>query len=205
MDWQLAVTILGVLTGALGFALYIRSILSGETKPHRVTWGGWTFVGILGVLSSHEAGAGVGLLVSAAFAVGVAIVFCLSLIPKYGKPGGTRAELIAGIIAALALVTQLFIDYPPSLGATIAIAADIVFLWPTLKAAWNQPETEALFPWGINLLSVMLGILALGNYSYPAAGYSIYLLLGDAAVFSALLIQKPKLATKKKSRKPDIS
>lgn len=190
--WQETLAILGVLVASFSSILYIRTILSGESKPHRVTWGGWTLVGTLGILSSWQGGAGIGLIVALAFAVGVAAIFALSLFPKYGKPGGNRLEYIAGAIAAVGILTQLFINYSPVVGATIAVLADLVFLWPTLKAAWVQPDTEALYPWVIGAFGEALGIAALGNYSYAASVYSIYVLLGNAAVITALLIQKPK-------------
>lgn len=198
MDWQLATTLAGIIIGAISAGLYIRTILSGETKPHRVTWGGWTFVGLLGLLSSRNAGAGIGLLVAASFVIEVAIIFCLSMVPKYGKPGGTKPELLAGVVAGIALMTMLVIDYPPGIGTTIAIVADLVFLWPTLKAAWLQPDTEAIHPWVIGAIAIALGTAALGKYSYAAAGYSYYIFLGNIAVFTALMIQKPRFDNKTK-------
>lgn len=201
MNWQLALSILGVLIESLGIILYIRTIISGESKPHRITWGGWTLVGILGLLSSLEGGAGIGLVVTLTFTIGVFAIFCFSLLPKYGKPGGTRAELVAGMIAALALLTKLFVDYPPGLGATIAILADLVFLWPTLKASWYQPDTEALHPWAIGAVAAVLGVIALGTYTYGAAGYSVYILLGNLAIITALLIRKPQRQKKPKKLK----
>ena len=192
MSWQAVLSVLGVLVATFSAVLYIRTILSGESKPHRVTWGGWTLVGVLGLISSAKGGAGIGLIVALSFVFGVAIIFCLSLIPKYGKPGGNRLEYLAAAIAAVTLLTQLFVGYSPAVGATVAIAADLVFLWPTLKAAWVQPDTEAMHPWVIGAIAEFLGVLALGNYSYAASAYSIYILAGNVAIILALAIRKPQ-------------
>jgi hypothetical protein len=198
MNWQNALSLIGALIAIGAGMLYVRTILSGETKPHRVTWGGWTLVGVLGLTSSAEGGAGPGLLVTGAFVLVIAIVFALSLVHKYGKPGGSPLEYMAGAAAALALLSQLFINYSPAVGATIAVAADIVFLWPTLKAAWLQPDTEALHPWVIGSIAELLGVMALGNYSYAASAYSFYILAGNLAVVAALAIRQPRHKPAKK-------
>lgn len=194
--WQEILSVIGVLIATFSGLLYIRTILAGESKPHRVTWGGWTLVGVLGLLSSVKGGAGIGIIVAASFVLGVTAIFCLSLFPKYGKPGGTKVEWIAGIIAAAALLLHPFLHYSPTVGTTIAIGADLVFLWPTLKAAWFQPETEALQPWVIGAVAETLGVVALGTFTYAAAGYSVYILVGNLAIIAALMIQKPKQMAK---------
>jgi hypothetical protein len=188
MDMQGIFSLCGSVIAVFAAALYIRSILKGETRPHRVTWGGWTLVGLLGLVSSREGGAGVGLVVTAVFVVTVALVFLLSLSPKYGKPGGQKIDLIAGAIAGLVLLSQLIIDYSPAIGATVAVLADIVFLWPTVRESWSHPEHEALHPWVIGALAEALGVMALGNYSFASSAYSVYILCGNMIVIGALLL-----------------
>lgn len=199
--WQELLSVLGVIIAVYAYFAYIRSILWGPTRPHRVTWGGWSLVGILGLTSSSEGGAGIGLIVTMAFVAGVVLIFALSLLPKYGKPGGGRLDYVAGAVAAGALLTQLFVEYSPAVGATIAVTGDLVFLWPTLREAWLRPELEATRPWVIGAIAGTLGVVALGNYSYAASAYTIYILLGDLAIIAALIIRRPTgIAHTKKSR-----
>lgn len=198
MDWRVVITVLGILMGAYSAVAYIRTILAGESKPHRVTWGGWTLVGLLGLLSSVRGGAGVGLFVSASFVVGVAAIFALSCLRDYGKPGGGKLDYIAGVIAAAALLTQLFVDYSPNIGQTIAIAADLVFLWPTIREAWFHPEYEAVHPWVLGAVAEVMGIAALGNYSYAAAGYSVYIFLGNVSVILVLTFTSHRKPVKRR-------
>ena len=183
---RLILSIAGAILAIVAASSYIKYILRGDVKPHRVTWGGWTFAGVLGLLSSSEGGAGVGLIVTSVFVVLVAIIFALSLSSKYGKPGGKPWEYIAGIIAALALITRLFVNYSPAVSATIAVAADTVFFWPTLKGAWLHPELEERRPWVIGAIAEVLGIAALGNYSYSASVYSFYILVVNFMIIYAL-------------------
>lgn len=176
-------------------AAYIKSIIHGRTRPSRVTWGGWSLVGILGLVSSIEGGAGIGLIVAATLTVLVAVTFALSL--RYGKKGGSRLDYLLGGVAAAALLLRLVVNYSPSIAATIAVIADFIFLWPTLRGAWLQPDTEPLWPWLAGVVAVALGVAALGNYSYAASAYSIYILIADSLVVGALVIKRPKRARRK--------
>lgn len=189
---NLILSVLGAITALGAGSGYIWSIVNGHTRPSRVTWGGWSLVGVLGLVSSTEGGAGIGLIVAATLTVLVVITFALSL--KYGKKGGNQLDYLLGVVAAAALLLRLAVDYSPSIAATIAVIADFIFLWPTLKGAWFQPYTEPLWPWAAGVLAVALGIAALGNYSYAASAYSIYILIADSLVMGALIIKRPKRA-----------
>ena len=199
--WRDLISAIGTLIAIYTYWAYIKTILAGESKPHRVTWAGWTLVGLLGIVSSIRGGAGVGLVVTATFALGVAVIFILSCFPGYGKPGGTKLDLLAGVVAAAALLTQLFVDYSPNVGQTLAVAADVVFLWPTVREAWRHPEFEAARPWIIGASGEALGIAALGNYSYGSAAYSVYLLIGNLLVIVALKATPWSKKTKKSTKK----
>lgn len=198
MGWRIIVSVVGVIIAAYSAIVYIRTILDGESKPLRVTWAGWTLVGLLGLLSSVRGGAGIGLLVTASFTLEVAVIFALSCFPGFGKPGAAKLDYVAGTVAAVALLTQLFVQYSPNVGQTIAIVADLVFLWPTIREAWFHPEYEAVIPWALGVIAILLGIVALGNYSYAAAGYTIYIFFGDLAVTFALIFTSHLKPVKKK-------
>lgn len=189
MNWGALLSAIGVLIAALSGILYIRTILKGQTKPSRVSWGGWTLVGVLGLLSSREGGAGIGLLVAVVITAVVAVTFVLSLNPKYGKPGGETLDYAAGGVAAVALLTKPLINYSPAIGATIAILADVVFLWPTLRSSWRHPEYEALYPWVIGTIALLLGAISLGKYNFSSAAYPIYIFLADLSVVVELALR----------------
>jgi len=191
---SLFLSVLGSIIAFFAASSYLRSIIKGETRPHRITWGGWTLVGVLGLWASYDGGAKIGLLVAAVFAVLVAITFAFSLLPKYGKPGGERTDYFVGALAAAGIVAWRVIHFSPAIAATIAVFADAVFLWFTLRETWRQPETEALRPWVLGSVAEALGLIALGNYSYAAAAYPVYILIGNIAVVAVLLVRKQPLA-----------
>lgn len=181
--------IIGTVLALIAASAYIWSIFKGQTRPHRVTWGVWTLAGILGLWASHEGGAGIGLMVAASFVLLVTATFLISLLPKYGKPGGRKTDYLIGAIAITGLVAWQVLDFSPGIAVTIAIVADTLAMWPTLREAWLQPETEELRPWVIGAVAEIFGLAALANYSYAASAYSWYILLGNLAIILALIVQ----------------
>ncbi len=192
MGWQPILAVLGALAAIFAGVIYINSIVRGPTRPLKVTWGGWSLVGVLGLISSIQGGAGVGIIATLPFVVLVIITFILSLNPKYGKPGGRQVDYIFGVIAGIVLLTQILFKYSPVVGATVAVAADLVFLWPTLRESWSHPEYESIMPWIIGAEAEILGIITLGNFSYASAAYPVYVLFGNLAVISILVNRRAK-------------
>lgn len=196
---------LSILLSAIGVAIaliaafsYVKLIIDGQIKPHRITWGGWSLAGILGLWASFDGGAKIGLIVPAVMALLVVVTFLFSLVPKYGKPGGRKTDYIFGGAAALGLVTWRIFSFSDDVAATIAVISDAVFLWFTLKEAWLHPEEENPLPWTMGTVAEFLGVLALGKYSYAAAAFPIYILLGNLAVAWALVISGPSRAASQK-------
>src|SRR5437879_787263 len=142
MSLRILISIIGSLLSIAGYMFYFWTIIRGDTRPLRITWGVWTLAGILGLWASYDSGAGIGLLVTATFVVLTAVTFLLSLLPHYGKPGGRPIDLWVGLVASIALVIWRMIHFSPVIAATIAVVADFSVLWLTLRESWRQPETE---------------------------------------------------------------
>ena len=43
-DYKIALTVLAIVAGFIGYVLYIRNILAGKTKPHAFSWFVWAFI-----------------------------------------------------------------------------------------------------------------------------------------------------------------
>lgn len=191
-----ALSIIGSVVAIYAASSYVRSILSGESKPHRVTWAGWTLAGVLGFSASFAGGARAGLLVTGAIVVLNGIVFVISLSPKYGKPGGRKTDYIFGVVAVCGLLAWRFLHFSPGVAATIAVVSDGVFWWFTFREAWLRPDLEKPKPWIFGTVAAAIGFITLGNYSWAAAAYPGYILVSNAAIVSALLVQNQKRRAK---------
>lgn len=194
---DLILSILGSIIAVGAYFSYIWSIVRGQTRPHRVTWGVWAIAGILGLWASLDGGAGIGLLVTTTLVAFIAVIFLLSLVPKYGKPGGEPSDKWVGLAAIVAIIVWRIVHFSPSIAATIAIVADASVLWLTMREAWRQPETEALWPWVAGAVAEALGVLTLGHYNYAAAAYTVYILIGNLLIIDILLIRRPGKAKQK--------
>lgn len=183
---------IGAIIAGLSGIYYILTILKGQTRPHRVTWFGWSLAAVLGAWSAIVGGAGAGAWVAVTFAVTLSATFILSLVPKYGKPGGERGDWLVGIIAAIGIVLWQVADLPAWSAATLAVAADLWFAWLTLRESWRQPETEALGPWVAGTVACALGVVSLETYNYTAVLYPVYILVANCAIVGVLIIRKPK-------------
>jgi hypothetical protein len=200
-EHSLILSIIGAVIEIYAAGGYLLSIVHGQSRPLRVTWAVWSLAGILGLWASLSGGGGIGLLVTATFVLTTTATFALSLFPKYGKPGGQPSDYVVGTVAAIAFIVWRVVHFSPDIAATIAVMADAAVLWLIVREAWIQPETETLWPWVGGAIAELLGALNLGNYSYAAAAYTIYILIGNVLIISVLLIRQPKTRHKMKSNK----
>ncbi|MGA3150423.1 MAG: hypothetical protein ABSD10_02290 [Candidatus Saccharimonadales bacterium] len=200
MVWKDWLTAVGLIVELVGAVYYLWTILKGSTRPQPITWGGWTAIGAVGAWASYSGGAGLGFYIAASFVAVTASVFVVSLIPGYGHKGTDKPEpadlpiLIAGIILLILRAMNLF---PVSVHASLAVLGDACFAWYTLRKAWRYPETESLLAWAIGVLVAAVGVIVLGSFSYTAAVFPIYILIGNAAITGTLLVRHYKPAKKR--------
>jgi predicted permease len=168
---------------------YVCTILRRQTRPHRTTWGVWTLIGVLGSGSALQAGAGAGASVAMIYLALHVVVFALSLSSRFGKPGGEWYDRPLGLAAVGAIVLWQVMDLPAAVAATIAVAADGLALWPTLRESWRQPHTESLSAWLVDGMAATLGALAVPDLEYARVAYPAYLAVGNSAVAGALLLR----------------
>lgn len=202
MSFKDGLTVLGVVIELVGALYYLWTIPKGDTRPQPITWGGWTAIGAVGTWAAYSGGAGRATFIAASFVLVTAVIFLVSLIPGYGHRGTDEPEptdlpiLIAGIIL---LVLRALNVFPPSLHVSLAVLGDLCFAWFTLRKAWQFPETENLIGWLAAVVAAAIGVIVLSSFSYTAALFPIYILVGNSAIAGAILIQKykPKPVTKK--------
>ncbi|HEY1370541.1 MAG TPA: hypothetical protein VGF23_25650 [Gaiellaceae bacterium] len=179
--------ILGALVASAGSLAYLYSIAFGETRPHRISWGVWTLIGVLGVGSALDGGAGAGAYAAGVYLLCQALVFALSL-GRFGKAGAGRYDLALGAVAVAAIVIWQVGHLPPGAAATTAVAADGVALWFTLRSAYRDPRGESLIGWALDVPAAALGVAAIAQYSYAATLYPTYLVLASSLVLAVLAV-----------------
>ena len=190
MTWFVQLGIAGALLAALAGGWYVYTVLRGGTRPHPATWGVWALSGALGAWSAVEGGAGPGAYVALVYLALHIVVFLLSLSRRFGKPGREWYDHPLGLTAAAALVLWQVLDLPAAFAATVAVGADGVALWPTLRESWRQPHTESLSAWLADSVAATLGVLAVPELGYAPLAFPVYLAVANSAVAGALLARR---------------
>lgn len=190
-----ALGLLGAVVAACAAHWYVYSILRGETRPHRTTWGVWTLIGVLGTGSAVDSGAGPGAYVALVYLALHVAVFLLSLSRRFGKPGGEPHDGALGLLAVSAIVLWQVAHLPAGLAATVAVVADGLALWPTLRESWRQPRTESLPAWLADSVAALLGVIAIAEHRYASMAYPVYLALGNSLVAGCLLLRRVQART----------
>lgn len=194
MSWQDILLWIGIAIELVSLVYYIFSIVRGETRPHPITWAGWTAIGAVGTWAARSGGAGLGLYIAATFVAVTASIFVISLIPGYGHSTDETSPtdpyiLVLGLVL---LALRTIGVGAPWLHATLAVVGDGCFAWFTFRKAIEHPKTEPLWPWLGATLSAGIGLVILGAYNYTSMAYPTYLFVGNAAIAVGILVGRAR-------------
>jgi hypothetical protein len=160
-----------VLTFAI-FVPYIRSILSGATKPHVFSWVIWALGTFVVFLAQLAGSGGVG-----AWPIGVSgVITAYIAVLAYRRKTDTsvtRTDWIF-LIAALGALPCWLLTADPLAAVVILTAVDLAGFGPTFRSAYVRPHDERMGFYGLAAVRNLLAILALEHYSattvlFPAA------------------------------------
>jgi hypothetical protein len=165
---------IGALMVAVSSFLYIRDIIFGSTRPHRVTWAVWCLIGVLGTGGTLAGGSGPGAYVPIVYVITAFIVLALCFI-GYSKPGGRRYDIPLGVFIAVVLIWWHLASWPAAIAVSVAIAADITVTWMTIRDTWHAPDTEDLLAWAVSSLGAIVGLFSVRQVSFSAFAYPCYL------------------------------
>ena len=121
---------------------YIRAILKGCAKPHRVTWGIFFVTALVIFLSQLLLGAAESLFVFGWFVIVNLAIFVLSLFPGKGETGVSRENVIALVLVPISLILWLITGPWQALicilvADTIGIALSVIKTW---RNPWSEPR-----------------------------------------------------------------
>ena len=163
--------LIAVILGFVGFYPYFRDIFRGKTKPHLFTYLIWSIVTALAFLGQWTSGGGPGAWTTGTMEVLTVFVLILSF--KYGTEDVTKTDVVF-LVVALGAIIPWWLMHDPTLSVIIATIIDVCAFFPTIRKTYNDPSSETLTTWVLNILRHSLSILALTNlllvtYIYPAA------------------------------------
>ena len=183
--------VLGVVAGVIAFLayiVYIVSIFRGRSKPNRVTWWIWAFMGLVLALSYQFSGAINTIWVPYVEFLGPFSIALLSI--KYGEGGLTnKTDLFSFLGAVISIILWIIFDNPV-IALVTSLAVDSFAIIPTIKKSYLRPEGEDFWAWFGTGLADSLNMFAVEKFTFAILVYPIYMLVSDLIIIFILLLKK---------------
>lgn len=148
MQWQVALGVIAGLIHVIGFAVYNKQMIRGQSIPNSTTWTLWTFLSTLNCLTYLDAsGDWIKALLPIASSLATIIVFLLAI--KKGKL--SRLDNLEKILLSLGLLSAVvwYYFHSATKANMILQVCIIISFVATFRSVWKKPKSEKAMPWFI--------------------------------------------------------
>jgi hypothetical protein len=187
---------LGIASGLLvlvAYAVYVRSIVRGITKPQRTSWFIWGALALIAFFTQLAKGATASLWLPGADAACALVIAVLGV--PHGIGGMSRRDMASLIVAAIALILWYFTSQPViALGLVILVDAIAAVL--TIIKTYQLPETESFISWVLGACGGVCAVLAVGRVDPALLAYPVYFFLWNGATAAAILLGRAHAAAR---------
>ena len=171
-----------MVLNCIGYYPYIRSIIKGQVKPQRVSWGLWTIlVGIAFVNQVVNDGGYSSFFIGSTFLL-VVTVFVLSI--KKGMGGSGRLDR-ASLAAAILLFVGWATTRETRMSTILVVLIDGAGAAPTAYKAYVHPETEAYLQWITSGIAALISLAAINTHDYILWLYPLYVAIANGIIVAA--------------------
>ncbi|HEY5588649.1 MAG TPA: hypothetical protein VIK86_06815 [Candidatus Paceibacterota bacterium] len=177
MNTKIIFAILSSVVAIFCFIPYILDIFKGTTKPHSYSWFIWTLLQTIGAISMFSIGAGWGITSISIGAVLCGFVFILSF--KYGTHNIKNFDVICLLGALIAMIFYFFL-HNPIVSVLIITLVDFVGFLPTMRKAYEEPQTETISAYALSSVSSILALFAFSIFTFSNSVYLISLIITNA-------------------------
>ncbi|XHH09956.1 MAG: hypothetical protein ACFCUE_04825 [Candidatus Bathyarchaeia archaeon] len=170
-------------------AAYIRSMFKGNTMPNRVTWLMWSIAPLIATAAAVSTG--VTLAVLPVFMAGFSplLIFIASFFTRKAYWKLTKVDYLCGVLSGLALVLW-YVTQEPNLAIVLAIISDAFAAFPTLIKAWENPQTESVWPYLVGIFGPLTSFAAATVWGFSELAFPVYLIAVNCLLVSALYHKK---------------
>jgi hypothetical protein len=180
---------IGVLLQLIGQMSYIISIIKGHAKPNLVSWFMWMLAPFLGFFFIIQAGGTFSALPVFMAGFGPFLVLLFSLFNKNAYWKITTFDLTCGALSLMALILYIF-THNLSVSILFAILSDALAAIPTIVKSWKFPETESGLIYLLAMMSNILGLLVIKNWSFSVYSFNINLVLQCVVILFCIYHKK---------------
>jgi hypothetical protein len=163
MNIKIIFSTIAIILTFVAFVPYIRSILSGTTKPHVFSWVIWGTTTIIVFFAQVEAKGGIG-----AWPIGVSgcitIFIAFLSVAKHSDIKITKTDWLF-FLAALASLPFWYFTSNPLWAVVVLTIVDLLGFGPTIRKAYDFPHDENIPFFMLFMARNLFAILALEHYS----------------------------------------
>lgn len=189
----------GIIAGSISFIaylIYFYSILKGKSKPSRVTWWIWAFMGGVSALSYYSSGARYTIWSPIVEFIGPLITALLSV--KYGDGGIKRKTDVFCLLGGILSVILWAFTGSPEAALMLNILIDAFAIFPTIKKSYLHPKTESRLAWSGTTFADFINLFAIEKMKFIIIIYPLWMFIEDIVILG--LLEKDIFMSKKIKR-----
>jgi hypothetical protein len=190
LDYKTLLALLGILLGTSSYIAYILSIYRHGVRPHAFSWLVWGLLMGISFTIQFTQHAGAGSWLMGLGACACLLIFSLALIK--GNRAFGRFDWACLFLALMGIVLWITTNKPVTAAVMITIA-DAVGYAPTFKKGFRLPREENIAPYTVGIVTTLLSIFALSNYSVATWLYPASLAVTNTAFISMILLRRRQL------------
>ena len=190
-DYHIVLGIIAASFGVAGYAIYIRSILRGFTRPHIFTW--LIYVIVDGTIFAAQlvGGGGPGSFVVLVGVVANAAIVILAF--RRGEKNITSSDRACFILALLAILFWWITSSPLSAVLTLTLANLLAYI-PTFRKSYVRPHEESVSIWALDVLRFGVSIFALSAFNLTTVLFPATVVISNSVMTSTILLRRRRLA-----------
>ena len=187
----------GLVSGILVFCSaipYCIGIWQDRNTPQLISWGLWSFIGLVLLLTYKSSGAEDNIWPAVFGFTNPLIITMIALFRRNSEKGHMSIAdwfcLGFGILAICIWAIIRDIKELAQIALYVAILADLFAAIPTARFVWKNPGEERPFAWGIYALAYGLALFAVPEVNFSNLALPIYMTTGSSFVALPLVIHR---------------
>lgn len=180
-------TIIGSVIAIIGGLSYLVATIKGKVKPNKVSFLLWSFAPLIAFAAQMKEGVSF-FLALITFVAGIEplSIFIASFFNKKAEWKINGLDLACGAMSILGLILWQ-ITKTVNIAILFSILADGMASLPTLIKSFKHPETELAWTYFTTVISAVITLLAVKEYTFANIGFTVYLLV--VCLIISLLVQ----------------
>ena len=191
MDIQTVLGVSAVIIGFAGYVPYMWGIYTGTVKPHAFTWSIWGTLTGVAFFAQIAGDGGPGAWVTG-FTAAMSFVFVAAGLTESSRSYIVRSDWLF-FSAAIASIPLWYFSGDALFSVILISIIDFLAFIPTMRKAYQYPDTEPFQTYLLSGLKFIPSIFALSSTTVVTALYPASLVLANAIMVTVILSRRNTL------------